>query len=95
MTRPVEIHLHGKPVLLTAETIDATWKWYADLERDMAAGAKSGAWRVNNLAKYVKDCEARAAAYDAHEGRMSLSFIQQAYFIQTGVSVPLLPGGAA
>lgn len=95
MTKPLEIYVHGKPVVLTPETIDATWKSYADLERACAAGAKSGEFRVNDLDAYLKDCEARAVAYDAHEGRMSLSFIQRAYFIQTGVSVPLLPGGAA
>lgn len=95
MSEPLEIRVHGEPVVLTGETIDATWQWHADLERSCAAAAKAGEFRVTNLAEYLKDCEARAAAYDAREGRMSLSFIQQAYFIQSGKSVPLLPGGAA
>lgn len=91
----LEIHVHGKPVVLTDETLSATWKWHADLERRCAAAAASGEMRVNDLDGYVKDCEARAVAYEAREGRMSLAFIQQAYFIQSGESVPLLSGGAA
>lgn len=90
----LEIHVYGKPVVLTDETLAATWQWHADLERKCAAAASAGEYRVNDLDAYVKDCEARAVAYEAREGRMSLGFIQQALFIQTGESVPLLSGGA-
>lgn len=90
----LEIHVYGKPVVLTDKTLSATWQWHADLERRCAAAAASGEMRVNDLDGYLKECEARAVAYEAHEGRMSLGFIQQAYFIQTGKSVPLLSGWA-
>ena len=46
--------------------------------------------RVNNLDSYVAWCE--AAAQDSLDGKgdHTLTFIQRAYFIQTGHSVPLL-----
>lgn len=93
MTSPLTIHIHGKPVTLTPETLDLTWQWFADLDRECARAAQAGEFRVNDLPRYVADCEERAARYDAHDngGRpLSLTFIQRAYFIQSGKSVPLL-----
>ncbi len=91
MTNTVIIHIHGKPVVLTAETIDATWKWFADHERECARAALAKEFHVNDLTKYVERCNLNAEVYDNNEGRMSVAFLQRAYFIQTGESVPLLP----
>lgn len=90
-TMPVEIIYRSKAVELTAETIDATWAWFADHERACIDAATNGEFRVNNLEKYIRDCKANIERYEAHEGRMSMTFLQRAYFIQTGESVPLLP----
>ena len=87
------LHVHGKPVTLTTETINAAWQWFADNQRECARAAQAGEFRVNDLARYVADCEQQAARYDAHDtgGRpLSLTFIQRAYFIQSGESVPML-----
>lgn len=84
------IHIHNQPVTLTDETLDKTWQHFADLERRCAVAATLGEFRVNDLRGYVRDCLENAARYDRHEGRMSLTFVQQAYFIQSGESVPLL-----
>jgi len=86
----VLIHIHNQPVTLTDETIDKTWRWFADHQRACATAATLGEFRVNDLSGYVADCLAEAARYDQHEGRMSLTFIQRAYFIQSGESVPML-----
>lgn len=96
----LEIHVYGRPVTLTDATIRETFRWYADIERKCSAAAQAGEFRVNDLPRYVADCEASAKKYDAQaesgaEERLSLAFIQQAYFIQSGESVPILPGGAA
>lgn len=90
---PVTLHIHGKPVILTVETLAKTFTWFADNQRACAAAAKAGEFFVNDLARYTADCEAHAAAYDRHEtsgNRLSLTFLQRAYFIQSGESVPML-----
>jgi hypothetical protein len=87
------VRIHGKPVTLTDATLDATWQWFANHERECARAAQAGEFRVNDLARYVEHCNQNAARYDAHntEGRpLSLTFIQRAYFIQSGESVPML-----
>lgn len=93
--RPVTIHIYNKPVVLTVETIKTTLQWYADHERRCAAGATSGDFFVNDVDSYVAGREWQAAEYERQieEGmdeRMSLAFIQQAYYIQSGESVPML-----
>lgn len=87
---PLQIYVHEKPVILTDETLDKTWAWFADNCRACARDALAGKFYTNNPAAYASDEEARAGQYDRREGRMSLTFIQRAYFIQTGESVPLL-----
>lgn len=84
------IHIHNQPVTLTDETIDKTWQWFADHQRACAVAATLGEFRVNDLCGYVRECLDEAARYDRHEGRISLTFVQRAYFIQSGESVPLL-----
>lgn len=87
----VEITVHGKPVILTAETIDATWAHHAQQCRECARAALAGEFYTNDPAAYAKQQEDEARRYDAREGRMSLSFIQQAVFIQTGDCPAILP----
>ena len=95
MLKPVTVHIYGKPITLTKETIEATFQWYADHARLCASEAKAGAFRVNDLERYVRENEEEALSYerqkkDGPDGRYSLAFIQQAYYIQSGESVPML-----
>lgn len=94
MTKPVQIFIYEKPVTLTAETIAATFQWFADNARLCASEAQAGAFFVNNLSDYVKRKEAEALEYEAKKNeepnRLSLAFLQRAYYIQSGESVPML-----
>lgn len=92
--KAVEVRARGKPITLTAETMEATFQWYADNCRECAKQASEGAFWVNDLDEYVKYCERDALAFerqkkDGPDGRYSLAFLQQALYIQTGESVPL------
>jgi hypothetical protein len=77
-------------VTLTPETIQATRQWYADNAQACIDEAESGAVRVNDLPGYI--AWRKESAADALAGKYdhSLSFLQRAYFIQTGQSVPIL-----
>jgi hypothetical protein len=88
--KPVTIHVHGKPVILTAETIQKTREWFADNSRACIEEARSGETRVNNLESYIAWREAAIADSLAGKGDRSVAFIQRAYFIQSGQSIPLL-----
>lgn len=52
---------------------------------------KSGAVRVNDKEKYFADCIERKQRYINRDFKVSLSFLQSAYYFQTGKSVALLP----
>lgn len=87
----MEINVRGETVVLTQDTIDATWASMADLCRKCADGALAGDFFTNDPEGYAAEQRELADRYDAHDGRMTMSFIQQAVFIQTGQSVPILP----
>jgi hypothetical protein len=85
-------------VELTAESIAAAHRGYADNARDCIAEVESGKVAVIDREQYIEGCEARAAEHDAYangtataEFRYSLAFLQYAYYLQTGESVALLP----
>lgn len=75
---------------LSDETIKATRQWFHDNALACIAEVKSGAVRVNNPEKYFEQCERRAADALQGKGDHTFTFQQRAYFIQTGVCVPLL-----
>jgi hypothetical protein len=91
------ITVYGAPVELTADTIAATRAWYADNALAMLAEAReyvesNGArgQRVNDLASYATWCEGMAADSLRGDSDHTLAFVQRAYYIQTGKSVPIL-----
>lgn len=95
MIEPFTVIIHGKPILITKDTIERSFQWYADHARLCASEAKAGAFHVNDLEQYVRENEEEALSYerqkkDGPDGRYSLAFIQQAYYIQSGESVPML-----
>ncbi len=76
---------------LTAETIKATRQWFADNALACIAEVESGEVRVNDRERYFAwrmQCHADALAgrYDH-----SLTFLQRATYIQSGVCHALLP----
>ena len=76
---------------LTQETIVATRQHFADIDQACIDEVKSGAVRVNDPASYFAWCEQRAK--DGMEGKHdhTLTFLQRAYWIQTGEMIALLP----
>ncbi len=89
--------VHGKPVTLTAETIAATRRWYADNCAACIAEARlyvetegREGVRVNDLQSYVAWREQSAADDLAGKGDSSFAFLQRAVEIQTGQCVPML-----
>lgn len=77
-------------VQLTDETIQKTRKWFSDNAMACIEEAKSGKVYVNNIERYTKLNEQSAREYMEGKHDHVLAFLQRAYFIQTGESVPLL-----
>lgn len=74
----------------TEETIFKTRQWFASNSFACIAEAASGKVKVNDLARYIKDCEKNAMSALNGEFDHTFTFRQLAHFIQTGESVPLL-----
>ena len=77
-------------VILTDESVLRTREWFADNCLGCISEAKSGLVYVNDLEEYIVwqlDSRDRVlAGKDDH----TFTFLQRAYFIQTGESVPML-----
>jgi hypothetical protein len=78
------------PRLITATSILATRQRFAENFRACIDEARQGTVEVNNLSRYCAWCE--SCAIDALNGKYdhTITFLQRAWFIQTGESVPLL-----
>ncbi|MDR5812032.1 hypothetical protein QCE62_00320 [Caballeronia sp. LZ033] len=76
-------------VELTPETITATHAWFANNAQACIDEAVSGAVRVNDLSSYVAWRQQDIDRHRAGIGGTSFAFLQRAYYIQTGESVPL------
>lgn len=77
-------------VELTEETIQKTREWFANNARECIEEVRSGKVKVNDPEAYFTWCEERAKS--ALNGGIdhTFTFLQRAYFIQTGKSIPLL-----
>jgi len=78
-------------VTLTQETILATRKAFDDNEHACIAEAESGKVKVTNLASYRDWCEENARMWMSGLSDQCFTFLQRAYWLQTGQSVPFLP----
>lgn len=78
-------------VELTEESILKTREWFANNAKECIDEVRCGKVKVNDPESYFQWCETRIK--DALTGRNdhSVTFLQRAYFIQTGESVALLP----
>lgn len=88
---PVKITVYGRPVILTAETIAATCEHFAQICDRCAEKAAAGAFHVNDLPRYLARKRDLATEYRAGPPkRLSATFVQRAYWLQSGESVGLL-----
>ena len=76
-------------VALTEETIQKTRKWFSDNAIACIEEAKSGKVYVNDLDYYTKLTEKTAKEYLEGNHQITFTFLQRAYYIQTGESVPM------
>jgi hypothetical protein len=76
---------------LTKETIQETLKWFYDNALGCIEEVKSGKVKVNDPESYFKWRTEQANEYKEGNIDISVTFLQRAYYIQTGESVALLP----
>lgn len=84
------ILVHGQPVLLTVDTIRKTCEFYAHHKQRCIDEVLQGTDKVNNVEQYIKDCTEQKEQFKTGSFEPWLGFWQQAYFIQSGQSVPLI-----
>ncbi|MNX51458.1 hypothetical protein D3C86_821180 [compost metagenome] len=78
-------------VELTEETIKKTRKWFADNAIACIEEVKNGSVKVNDQESYFawREKEAQESLNGDYDN--TVTFLQRAYFFQTGESVALLP----
>jgi hypothetical protein len=84
-------HPRFNGVELTPETIALTRQHFADIHRACIREAEAGEVRVNDLASYVQWQEACIRSALDETSRLSVTFLQRAYWLQTGDCPALLP----
>lgn len=84
------INVNGERVIITEETIKATYQWYADNAQGYIDKALSGKVRVNDVHQYIIDKTTDKINYLNGKFQKSLAFWQQAYYIQSGECVGIL-----
>lgn len=87
-----EILIHGKPVILTKDTLIKACNWFADSSlKQIAEALDPGTkWAVNDLDSFIEQMTVQAEQYRSANFVPSLTFWQRAYFLQSGESVAVL-----
>lgn len=87
-----EIMIHGKPVILTKDTLIKACNWFADnsLKQISEALDPETKWPVNNLDSFIEQMTLQADQYRSANFVPSLTFWQRVYYIQSGESVAIL-----
>ena len=78
-------------VELTPETLEQTKQSFIDGCKDCIREAESGEVFVNDLEDYTAWRLSQIRSYENDENSHTFTFLQRAYYIQTGESVALLP----
>ena len=89
----IDIIVHGKPVTLSKDTILKTRECKINIELGCIEEVKSGKVYINpdyGIERYEKDCMEEIEKYKSGYYDKWIGFIQLAYWIQTGESIPLL-----
>ena len=77
---------------LTKETIKKTDIHFADISQGCIDEVVSGDVRVNDIEKYINDNKAKRDNYlKGNINRNNFTYLQRAYWIQTGKTIALLP----
>lgn len=82
--------VHNEKVIITKDTILKTIEHFIKNQEGCIAEAVSGEVFVNDLDKYVAQCEERINDYQSGNFNVWLGFWQQAYYIQSGKCVGIL-----
>lgn len=80
----MKIHVNGKLVVITDQTILATNQWFADNAQGCIDEALSGAVFCNDVDEVVKRNEKRKAEYLSGNFDLWLGYYQQAYLSKPG-----------
>lgn len=84
-----DLYFNGEK--LTKENILKTEQWFINNAQGCIDEVLSGEVRVNNIDSYVSREKERIEIYRNKTYKISLTFLQKAYYIQTGKSIALLP----
>jgi len=84
------ILVRGKDVLLTSETINKTRLSFYENAIACIEEALSGEVSVNNIIDYIKWKKKQSFEALQSKAPYSFTFIQRAYYIQSGECIPLL-----
>jgi hypothetical protein len=76
---------------LTNESMQKTRKWFSDNSISCIEEVENGSVSVNNEEDYFKWRNKEAKEYMEGKHDHTVTFLQRAYYIQTGESVALLP----
>lgn len=88
-----EIRVYGEKVILTECTIIKTRDWFIQNELGCIAEVESGEVYLNpeyGFEKYKGDCLSNIENIKQGEWDHSLTFLQRAYYIQSGKSAGIL-----
>lgn len=77
--------------IITQETILATRKHFAEIAQRCIDDAISGKVKVNNLQSYIEWQQASIEAAMTGKNDHTFTFMQRAYWLQTGEMPALLP----
>ncbi|BBI90603.1 hypothetical protein HYO65_gp211 [Tenacibaculum phage PTm1] len=76
---------------LTQESIDKCIEQCIQNKQGCIDEVQRGEVTVNDKEKYFEWCNSNIKKYENRDFKISLSFLQKAYYIQTGKCVALLP----
>ena len=76
---------------LTHKAIQDAINDFVQIEQGCIDEVKSGAVKVNDKESYFEYCNKWKQRYIDRDFRISLTFLQRAYYFQTGKSIALLP----
>jgi hypothetical protein len=84
------IRVYDKPLIITSKTIKETCEWYADNALKCIAEVKDERITVNNPEQYIARYQTKHENYKSGDFEPWLGFWQQAVYLQTNESIPMM-----
>lgn len=81
-------------IQITEESIQACRQWFIDNQQACIEGALDGSLGLAshvNVTEYIEACQMKQDCIDSGEWDHTFTFMQRAYYIQTGECVALFP----